>query len=145
MAQSGELTLSRSKTSSGHSRSTGSSGHKPTYQNGLYSPRHVVAVEPDNDDSKHRRIDQGIYDASREALAEQHQMRQKLQQQQQGGQVKNQSWWSSALSYANPVVSSSSRPVGPTSNPIGNAGCLDDGEATSQQRKTTASRKFWVP
>ena len=150
MAQSGELTLSRSKTSSGHTRMSSSghtrmtsSGHKPTLnQTGPYTPRHIVVVEPDNDDSKHQRIDQGILDASREALAEQNQVRQRLQDQQKQVQpTKSQSWWSSAWSSAAPVVSSEAlntpvREVG--------AGGLDGDEAILQ-RKTTFSKTFRVP
>ncbi|KAL3779031.1 hypothetical protein HJC23_011470 [Cyclotella cryptica] len=142
MAQSGELNLSRSKTSSGHTRLS-SSGHKPAYtQSAMYSPgRHIVAVEPDNDDSKHRRIDQGILDASREALTEQIQARQRLQQQQQQQeqQSKNQSWWSSALSYATPGVSPDRVSVNTSSSPEG----LGDNSRASAG--LTVTKKFRVP
>ncbi|KAL7480994.1 hypothetical protein ACHAW6_006673 [Cyclotella cf. meneghiniana] len=134
MAQSGELTLSRSKTSSGHTRLS-SSGHKPAYtQSAVYPPsRHIVAVEPDIDDSRHRRIDQGILDASREALADQVQARQRLQQQQEQ-QSKNQSWWSSALSNATPdriSVNTSASPERAVDN--------------SNAHAATVSKKFRVP
>lgn len=102
MANNGELTISRSKTSSGHTRSghrslhNYNSGHRPT-GGPLYVTnrrQHIVVQEPDEDSSKHtKRIDQGILDASREAssIAANRQKEAMTQQQQPAGG----SWWSS--------------------------------------------------
>jgi len=101
MANNGELTISRSKTSSGHTRSghrsLHNSGHRPT-GGPLYVTnrrQHIVAQEPDEDSSKHtKRIDQGILDASRESslIAANRQKEMVTQQQQQ--QPSGGSWWS---------------------------------------------------
>ena len=149
MANSGELTFSRSKGSSGHNKSTpghmrSSSGHmRPT----SYSPQHVVAIEADEDSSKHtKRIDQGILDASREMLDDirkkQHQ--QQTQQQQQTAHV---SWWSS-FSYGSGTTIGK-RIVSPAVDVNSNMQQLQQLQETEDtgtlQRKTTVSKTFRVP
>ena len=71
MVQSGDM--SRSKGSSGHTRSGHSIPSSPDRQGGRFAHKHIIAVEADGDESRHRRIDQGLLDASREAEEQQKQ------------------------------------------------------------------------
>ena len=64
MTQSGELSISRSrKGRSTHSQNSGGSNSRMM----MKQQQPIVAVEPDGDLSSHRRIDQGLIDASNEA------------------------------------------------------------------------------
>ena len=140
MAQSGELTLSRSRprsatSGSGHKKTLSSSGshHYRTHGGTGSGPtrpgvRGIVVQEPDEDSSRHtKRIDQGILDASREGLdvSRQRRERELLQQQQQ---MNPHSWWSSWSYGGTPVVSPGNEASG-----------------EEEGRKTTVSRTFRVP
>jgi hypothetical protein len=171
MANSGELTLSRSKTSSGHtlrsntsgrmhssghSRPLQSSGHRAVTAGGsIKVHQRIVAMEPDEDSSRHsKRIDQGILDASREALEVGSRLKseQQLQQnQQQGGMT---SWWNSLSYYAGTGTNSNVVSPGSVAGSPSQQQQLqkDAANATSSklnedeifQHKTTVSRKFRV-
>lgn len=156
MANSGELTLSRSKSknssghtvrssasgrmySSGHNRPLHSSGHLagPNTAGGgsLKVNQRIVAMEPDEDSSKHtKRIDQGILDASREALQVGYRLKSE-QQQQQGGMA---SWWKSFNNIVSPGTVTSSPQQQLEKN------VTNDPSDGILQRKTTVSRKFRV-
>ncbi len=75
IAQSGDkLSLSRSRGSSGHSRHTSGSmdtSHQSQQRFHTGGQQKIVAIEFDNDDSRHRRIDQGLLDACKEAQMQQ--------------------------------------------------------------------------
>jgi hypothetical protein len=152
MANSGELTLSRSKTSSGHTRSSSSGQNRSVYRKptgGLHvNQRSIVVVEPDEDSSKHtKRIDQGILDASREALDVSRQ-KEVMRQQQQQQPSAYASWWSSLAYYGGAQVVS----PGPKLNVPGSEQIQQQqgespvlGGSDPLQCKTTVSRKFRVP
>mmetsp|Transcript_9878 Transcript_9878/g.17299 ORF Transcript_9878/g.17299 Transcript_9878/m.17299 type:complete len:204 (-) Transcript_9878:165-776(-) len=62
MTQSGDLSTSRGRRSSSSAAAVNSGSCNPMNRRQV-----IVAVEPDADDSRHRRIDQGLLDASKEA------------------------------------------------------------------------------
>mmetsp|Transcript_22241 Transcript_22241/g.45825 ORF Transcript_22241/g.45825 Transcript_22241/m.45825 type:complete len:185 (+) Transcript_22241:138-692(+) len=110
IAQSGDkLSLSRSRGSSGHSRHTSGSmdtSHQSPQRFYPGGQQKIVAIELDNDDSKHRRIDQGLLDACKEA-----QMQQK--------ENENKSWWPATFSSSpnnNILTSASTTPPAPKSD-----------------------------
>jgi hypothetical protein len=125
-AQSGDLSLSKGGRKA-------SSAHNP-----IQKQHAIIAVEPDSDLSQHRRIDQGLIDASREA---------QNPVLETGGGPKL-SWWSGLSATASPP---SHTPAGSTSVNFNNtihtsnpaSGAKSGSAAITKHKRTVSYNKVY--
>ncbi|KAL9185528.1 hypothetical protein ACHAXT_003305 [Thalassiosira profunda] len=116
MAQSGDLSSSR-----GRARST--------HVHPARKKQPIVAVEPDPDQSRHRRLDQGLLDASREM-------------QNTVLEPPNKSWWFSSSSAAAPPPPPQRAQSGPTVKlPSEGAAAPPEAKATGHRRTVSYTYK----
>ena len=129
-----DLSVSRER------RASGATG-KPGRMNGKCAP--IVAVEGDDDVSRHRRLDEGIIAASNEARNP------VLQRNDGGGKV---SWWTSGIvGWGSPASSTANTGGGNLTQPQPSAqiakpvGPIPPGATNLQHRRTTSKQTYKIP